>query len=165
MIQRIKQPVYKDNRGAFTPIELSGNWVQTNISINNKVGVFRGMHYQRAPKEQTKVVAVLQGKIVDFVLDIRPNSSTFGKLEYYELEVGDALIVPKGYAHGFITLQSNSIVNYLVDELYSPQDEGCIFWETVPALRELIDGYTKELQCQLTISDKDLQGTTLQQAI
>jgi len=165
MIKQIKQPVFKDNRGAFAPIQLDGSWSQTNISINDNVGVFRGMHYQVQPKEQTKVVAVLQGKVVDFVLDIRPDSRTFGKLERFELGVGDALVVPKGYAHGFLTLQSGSIISYLVDEPYSPQHEGCILWETIPELKSLVDHYLTSLQCRLTISDKDTQGITLQQVI
>jgi dTDP-4-dehydrorhamnose 3,5-epimerase len=72
-------------------------------------------------------------------------------------------MVPKGYAHGFLTLQSGTIVNYLVDEPYSPSDERCIKWDSVPDVKETITKYLSGWDLQLVISSKDEEGITLEE--
>jgi dTDP-4-dehydrorhamnose 3,5-epimerase len=67
---QLLQPVFKDHRGSFTPIKLSDKWVQSNISINDDIFVFRGLHYQDDPMGQTKLLSVIQGKIIDFVINL-----------------------------------------------------------------------------------------------
>ena len=64
----LNQPVYKDHRGSFTPINITGEWVQSNLSINDDIFTFRGLHFQESSKSQNKLVSVIQGKIIDFVV-------------------------------------------------------------------------------------------------
>lgn len=159
----LNQPVYKDHRGSFTPIDITGKWVQSNVSINDDIFTFRGLHFQESSKSQTKLVSVIQGKIIDFVVDIDKTSEDFGKVENFVLESGDSVMVPKGYAHGFLTLQSGTIVNYLVDEPYSPSDERCIKWDSVEDVREVITKLMSGFTFKIKISGKDTEGLTLEE--
>lgn len=159
----LNQPVYKDNRGSFTPIDIKGDWVQSNISINDDIFTFRGLHFQEFPKSQNKLLSVIQGKIIDFVVNIDKDSEDFGKVESFMLESGGSVMVPKGYAHGFLTLQSGTIVNYLVDEEYSPSDEKCIKWDSVEDVREIITKLMAGFTFKMKISNKDVEGITLEE--
>lgn len=153
-----KQPIFKDHRGSFTPIKLSDKWVQSNISINDDIFVFRGLHLQKYPKSQAKQVMVIQGKIIDFCVCVDKLNPNFEKVFEYVMEAGDTLYVPHGYAHGFLTLQSGTIVNYLVDEEYSPEHEVSIKWESVEEVRETITKLTAGFTFKLKMSDKDREG-------
>tara|TARA_Y100000817_G_C16538448_1_gene403297 strand:+ start:24 stop:575 length:552 start_codon:yes stop_codon:yes gene_type:complete len=130
---------YDDSRGSFSEVyrldQFSGflpdkiKFVQDNESFSNK-GVLRGLHFQESPFEQSKLVRVSHGKIQDVVVDIRKNSKTFGKHISLKLskENGRQLFVPKGFAHGFLVLSNQAIVNYKVDNYYSKEhDSGILF--------------------------------------
>jgi len=104
---------------------LSTHFVQINNSLAVHKGTLRGMHYQLAPKAETKVVRCLSGALWDCIIDLRPDSETFGQHHAVELSAHNRTMfyVPKGFAHGFITLQDNTEALYLVDEFYAPQQE------------------------------------------
>lgn len=123
------------NKKVFVELGLDFDFVQDNQSLSARVGVIRGLHYQLNPKAQTKLVRVLQGAIYDVVVDIRKSSPTFGKWQGFILseENKRQLLVPKGFAHGFCTLVSNTVVAYKVDEYYFPEHDRGILWND-PAL-------------------------------
>ena len=105
------------------------NFGQDNESKSSK-GVLRGLHYQLPPHAQTKLVRVIQGRVLDVAVDIRKNSPTFGQYVAVELssENKKQLLVPRGFAHGFVVLEDNTIFAYKVDNYYSPQcDRGIAF--------------------------------------
>ncbi|MFV0249882.1 MAG: dTDP-4-dehydrorhamnose 3,5-epimerase [Bacilli bacterium] len=105
------------------------NIVQTNRSLSAK-GIVRGLHFQKDPKCQAKIVECLQGAVLDVVVDIRNDSKTYGKWTSVLLtpEKGNQLLVPKGFAHGFVSLKDNTLFQYLVDNEYSKELEGGILW-------------------------------------
>lgn len=110
---------------------LETNFIQINNSLSVKKGTLRGLHYQLAPMQEVKVIRCIKGKIYDVIVDIREDSLTFGHSFGVELseENKTMLYVPKGCAHGFITLEDNSELFYLVSEYYSPQLERGIRWD------------------------------------
>lgn len=123
-----------DERGffarAFCEQEFAQHGIPTTIrQVNNSLsvqkGTLRGMHYQLAPKAETKIVRCLRGALYDIILDLRVGSSTFGESYGTELTAENRRLfyVPKGFAHGFITLTDNTEVLYFVDEFYSPENE------------------------------------------
>lgn len=95
-----------------------------------KKRVLRGLHFQLPPFEQAKLVRVTRGKVYDVIVDLRKNSPTFGKWEGFKLsaENFEILFVPRGFAHGFVTLKENTEVIYKVDNLYSPKHDSGIIW-------------------------------------
>ena len=103
------------------------DFCQNNI-VHSKKGVLRGLHYQLYPNAQSKLISVIQGTVLDVVVDIRKGSPTFRK--YLTQELSDQnnlqLFIPRGFAHGYITLSEKSIVQYKVDNFYYPQSEGSI---------------------------------------
>ncbi len=105
------------------------NFVQDNQSSSRK-GVLRGLHFQNAPYAQTKLVRVLSGEILDVVVDLRKQKSTFGKYFSAELSAENKkqLLVPKGFAHGFVVLSDQAEVFYKCDEYYNPQADGGILY-------------------------------------
>lgn len=126
----------EDSRGSFTRVFCSNelknvmnnqNIVQINISKNNQKGLIRGIHYQKKPNAEVKLINCIKGKIYDVVVDLRISSKTFLQWRSYELSQDDnkMLIIPKGCAHGFQTLTENSNLLYFHSEFYSPdQEEG-----------------------------------------
>lgn len=121
----------EDNRGFFARTwcqkefanqGLDSNLVQCNISFNNKKGTLRGMHFQVPPFAETKLVRCTQGAIYDVIVDLRSDSPTY--LQWTAVELTDknhkALYVPKGFAHGFQTLEDNTEVFYQMSEFYAP---------------------------------------------
>jgi dTDP-4-dehydrorhamnose 3,5-epimerase len=156
-----KQPIYKDHRGSFTPIDITGEWIQSNISINDDIYTFRGLHFQHGSFAQTKLVKVIKGKIIDFAVNIDKESDDYKKVHVFNLDEGDEVLVPKGYAHGFITLQSGTIVNYLVDNGYSKENEDSILRSTVPEISEVLGNVTNGKTFKIKISDKDITGKNL----
>ena len=135
----IEPKVHGDDRGYFVETfrqdlleEFLGykiNFCQDNESKSSK-GVLRGLHYQLAPSAQTKLVRVIQGRVLDVAVDIRKGSPTFGKHVSVELtsENKKQLLVPRGFAHGFVVLEDDTVFAYKVDNYYSPQnDRGIAF--------------------------------------
>lgn len=127
----LKPKVFTDHRGyffesynadTFRNLGIAINFVQDNESYSIK-NVIRGLHYQLSPYAQTKLVRVVSGRIFDVAVDIRKNSPTFGK--YIGVELSDEnkyqLLVPKGFAHGFVVLSDFAIVNYKCDQYYKPE--------------------------------------------
>jgi dTDP-4-dehydrorhamnose 3,5-epimerase len=135
----IEPKVHGDDRGYFVETfrvdkleEFLGykiKFCQDNESKSSK-GVLRGLHYQLAPFAQTKLVRVIQGKVLDVAVDIRKNSLTFGQYVAVELSAENKkqLLIPRGFAHGFVVLEDDTIFAYKVDNYYSPQcDRGIAF--------------------------------------
>jgi dTDP-4-dehydrorhamnose 3,5-epimerase len=141
--------IFNDNRGTFIPYNLEG-WDQMNISINEAKYTFRGLHYQTKPY-QTKLVKVIQGKVLDFLYNIKS-----GVVEVYELDQSNDLLVTDNYAHGFLTLEPDTIFTYLVKGKYNPKSEHSIIWNTIPEVKAIIESYTTA--DKLTISEKDKIG-------
>lgn len=104
---------------------------QANMSLTKLKGTFRGMHYQISPFQETKLVRCTQGAIYDVIIDLRENSPTYGKWFGVELTSDNhkMLYVPKDFAHGFITLENNTAVNYMVSQFYTPNSERGIKWD------------------------------------
>ena len=135
----IEPTVHGDSRGYFVETfrqdkleEFLGykiNFCQDNESKSSK-GVLRGLHYQLPPHAQTKLVRVISGRVLDVAVDIRRNSPTFGQHVAVLLSVENKkqLLVPRGFAHGFVVLEDDTIFAYKVDNYYSPQcDRGIAF--------------------------------------
>lgn len=105
-------------------------FVQVNNSLSGIKGTLRGMHYQLAPKAETKIVRCIRGAFWDVILDLRPGSASFGKWFGAELsaENRQMMYVPKGFGHGFITLTEDAEAFYFVDEFYAPETERIVRW-------------------------------------
>jgi dTDP-4-dehydrorhamnose 3,5-epimerase len=117
-------------RQRFHQAGITQEWVQDNHSFSSEPNVLRGVHFQTAPYAQDKLVRVLRGSIFDVAVDIRPGSPSFGKWVSRILSAGafNQLLVPKGFAHGFLTLEPNVEVFYKVSAPYDPGCERCIAW-------------------------------------
>ena len=113
----------------FTDNGINTNFVQDNIS-HSVSGVIRGLHFQKNPKAQAKLVTAVKGKIFDVAVDIRKNSPTYGKWisEILSENNHNLLYIPEGFAHGFCVLSKEADVYYKVSNEYSPEDEGGIIW-------------------------------------
>lgn len=132
-------PKYGDDRGFFSEVykraafEANGifiDWIQDNQSFSAIRGTVRGLHFQAPPTAQHKLVRVLRGAIYDVAVDIRNGSPTYGRWVGCELsaEKWNQLLVPIGFAHGFMTLTADVEVLYKVSAPYSKDDEGAIYW-------------------------------------
>ena len=109
----------------FAQHGLPTRMVQTNMSLTKQTGTLRGMHFQLAPHAEDKLVRCMRGAIWDAIVDIRPESPTYCQWIGVELteENGRMLLVPKGFAHGFLTLSDDAVVTYQVSEFYTPSAE------------------------------------------
>jgi len=114
----------------FAAHGLVTRFVQANDSLTIQSGTLRGMHYQLAPKAETKVVRCLHGELFDVILDLRKDSPTFGQSFGTALSADNRrmMYVPKGFAHGFLTLVGDTEASYLVDEYYAPEYERGVRW-------------------------------------
>lgn len=133
-------------------------FVQDNHSHSEQAGVLRGLHYQLPPRAQDKLLRVVRGRIFDVAVDIRRDSPTFGRWVGLELsaEVGNQILIPKGFAHGFVTMEPNSEVLYKVTDTYSPQHDRSIrFDDPAIGIRWPV------APSQLHISDKDRMAPVL----
>lgn len=135
----LRPPVFEDDRGYFSPtfnsdalgaLGIGTGFVQDNQSLSHESGTVRGLHGQIAPFEQAKLVRVLQGSIFDVLVDIRPGSSHFGQWDAHELTAAshEQIYVPRGFLHGFMTLEPDTIIAYKVDSAYAPDHEVSIMW-------------------------------------
>jgi dTDP-4-dehydrorhamnose 3,5-epimerase len=122
-------------RPAFAEQGIVCDFLQDNQSCSDRIGTVRGLHFQRPPFAQAKLIRVLSGAIFDVAVDLRRFSPSFGKHVAIELdsESGEQLLVPSGLAHGFCTLQPRTIVFYKVDQVYAPSDDSGVYWAD-PAL-------------------------------
>lgn len=163
----IEPKVHGDSRGYFVETfradkleEFLGykiNFCQDNESKSSK-GVLRGLHYQLSPYAQTKLVRVIQGKVLDVAVDIRKNSPTFGQYVAVELSADNKkqMLVPRGFAHGFVVLEDDTIFAYKVDNYYSPEcDRGISFDDKSLNIDWILN--KKELK----LSDKDTKQPKL----
>tara|TARA_B100000989_G_C19523698_1_gene465651 strand:+ start:746 stop:1297 length:552 start_codon:yes stop_codon:yes gene_type:complete len=122
--------LYKDDRGSFSEVfltksayeEFNISYVQENESISKK-NVFRGMHFQKGKYSQSKMIRVVKGKIIDVICDLRKSSKTFRKIIQLELDPQKLLFIPKGLAHGFLSLEEGAILNYKCDNFYNQSSE------------------------------------------
>jgi len=114
----------------FAAHGLVNRFVQVNNSLSAQIGTLRGMHYQLQPRAETKLVRCIRGGLYDVALDLRRSSPTFGQSFGAELTAENRrmMYVPKGFAHGFITLAENTEAFYFVDEFYSPEHERGVRW-------------------------------------
>lgn len=128
-----------DTRGFFSRVfcqkEFSDNGlepriVQVNNSLNKDKGTLRGLHYQLPPFQETKLVRVLRGSLWDVIVDLRQDSPTFGQWDAVTLtaEKRNMIMVPRGCAHGIITLEDNTEMVYFVSEFYAPEHERALKW-------------------------------------
>jgi dTDP-4-dehydrorhamnose 3,5-epimerase len=156
--KKIKNCIFFDERGSFSPLSLKlldKVWVQSNVSVNPKKWTLRGLHFQKGWYSQSKLIKVIKGEILDFVVDLR--GDTLPNVEFFEMSEGDEIIVPKGYAHGFITLEENTVVQYLVDNEYNPDSEGNLVWTKFDSILDKIKEISPEFdQSKIIISKKDL---------
>lgn len=131
--------VFGDHRGWFTETYnhkkfeengITNVFIQDNHSFSKEIGTLRGLHFQKAPYAQAKLVRCTKGRILDIAVDIRKNSPTYLKSVSIELsdENKKQLFIPRGFAHGFITLTDNVEVQYKVDNDYNPEHDRSILW-------------------------------------
>lgn len=129
--------VFADARGSFTETYnrralaeagITLDFVQDNQSLSRRAGTIRGLHYQAPPHAQDKLVRVLQGAVRDVVVDVRRGSPAFGRWVAVELsaENGRQLLVPKGFLHGFVTLEPDTMVLYKTSDHYAPECDGAV---------------------------------------
>lgn len=161
--------IYADSRGYFLESFNSNTFLNAGISFSavqdneskSSKGVIRGLHYQLKPSDQSKLIRVIEGKILDVALDIRKKSRTFGKWFGVELdsETKNQLLIPRGFAHGFSVLSDIAIIQYKCDNIYNPLCERGISlndpdldinWKVNPSAR--------------IISEKDLNSPRLKDA-
>jgi len=157
-----------DSRGYFTSVmeldkiraaDPSFTVVRVNRSLTQAKGAIRGLHFQRDPMAETKLVQCLRGEIFDVCVDFRPDSSTYLQWVGARLsaENQQLMLIPKGCAHGFQTLAADGLVEYFVDGSYSPSHEGGLRWDD-PAL-----GIAWPLPCSMT-STRDAEWPLLERA-
>lgn len=139
------------SRKAMSAAGVDTDFVQDNQAFNAKKGTLRGLHFQKAPHAQGKLVRVLQGAIFDVAVDVRPGSATYGQWVGATLtaEVGEQLWVPRGFAHGYATLTDDTMLFYKVDGLYAPETEGGLAWDDPDV------GIAWPLEGEPVLSDKD----------
>jgi dTDP-4-dehydrorhamnose 3,5-epimerase len=166
-----ESPIWKDDRGFFrewfkyeevkTATGQDFGIEQANISLSS-AGTLRGIHYSIAPRGQAKWITCVSGSIQDVIVDIRPDSKTFGKWVDVELkgDSGKAVFISGGLGHGFLALEENSAVAYLVSAPFSPTDE----YEINPLDEKIMINWGMETH-QLRISEKDLRAPSLEERL
>ncbi len=139
----------------FLELGLSSEFVQSSISYNKKKGTIRGMHYQTKPYEENKIVRCVKGKIFDVIIDLRLNSKFYKKWFSIELSENNhkMLYIPKGFAHGFQTLEDNTEILYDISQFFHPEFSKGIRWD------DKIFGIEWPIELSL-ISKKDLNYTS-----
>jgi dTDP-4-dehydrorhamnose 3,5-epimerase len=162
-----ESPIWSDDRGFFREWFKSEDIKnetgrdfgieQANISLSSR-GTLRGIHYSVAPRGQAKWITCVAGSIKDVIVDIRPDSKSFGQWIEVELrgDSGKAVLISEGLGHGFLALENNTAVAYLVSTAFSPTDE----YEINPLDKKIAINWGMEIS-ELKISDKDMKAPKL----
>ncbi|WP_442760309.1 dTDP-4-dehydrorhamnose 3,5-epimerase [Enterococcus italicus] len=168
-VKLIEPAVFGDHRGFFTEsysdqdfkeAGLAFDFIQDNHSLSTEPGVLRGLHFQKGDAAQTKLIRVVTGAVLDVIVDIRKGSPTYGKWEGYILSASNhrQLLVPRGFAHGFVTLTENVNFLYKCDNYYdAAADGGIAFDDPELAITWPID------QSKAILSEKDKHHPTLKE--
>ena len=138
------------NKNYLLDLGINESFIQDNISFSIQAGTLRGLHFQYGNFAQSKLISVLKGSIFDVFLDLREKSDTYG--EYYSISLdtdSGLLYVPKGFAHGFCTLENDTLISYKVDQIYNRENESGVLWND-PDLEIIWPEYNEYI-----ISDKD----------
>ena len=159
----ISHKLSSDNRGHFKEcfrkkdleniLDYKIDFCQENI-VHSKINVLRGLHFQKKPFAQAKLVTVIEGNILDVAVDIRKNSITYGKYFRYFLSSNnhESLFIPRGFAHGYITLSKNAIIKYEVDNYYNKNmEDGIAFNDNYLKIDWMVN------RKDIIISQKDLK--------
>jgi dTDP-4-dehydrorhamnose 3,5-epimerase len=151
----IKNKVHKDLRGSLQEIFKKKQFLSNfkfSLLVSSKKNVFRGLHFQ-LKKQQKKVLVVINGSILDYCLDLRKKSKTFGKIFKYKLRKNSILFIPKGFAHGYLSLENNTQMVYLLSE------------DRFKKYERTVDIYDKKLNLKIKknyiVSKKDKKGMSL----
>lgn len=165
-VKRIIPNIHYDSRGyfyeSFNDKEFkekvcNTTFVQDNQSYS-KYGTMRGLHWQKAPYAQSKLVRVIKGYVIDFAVDIRVGSPTFG--EYVSVELNEEnhvqLFIPRGFAHGFIVISPDALFQYKCDNLYNKESESGCSWDSISDWNESPFGMLYINPDDIILSDKDL---------
>ncbi len=158
-----------DNRGLFaetynkktlTDLGIKSNFVQDNQSLSKYKNTFRGIHIQLKPYTQAKLIRVTRGKIIDYVVDLRLKSKSFGKFITIKMNEKDnkLLYIPAGFGHAFLTLENNTIVNYKVDKYYSKVSSKTILFND----SQINLSFNKIKTNKLILSKNDKKGISLE---
>ena len=153
MIKKIIHSTFEDSRGSFTSFNSKFNnqeWDQISVVVNSNKYTFRGLHYQTDPP-QTKCLKIIKGKVLDILVDLKTK-----EVFEFELDNTEILYIPNNYAHGYLTLEEDTIVTYLVEGVYNPTSEHSIVWNTIPQVRDIVNNQLQS--CKLYISEKDEMG-------
>ena len=170
-VKLVQLKVRGDSRGFFMESFREADWrpilgdrsfIQDNQSLSGPAGTVRGLHYQMPSFTQIKLVQALRGRILDVAVDLRRASPTFGRHVAVELAAGDGrqLFVPEGFAHGFMTLEPDSMVAYKVSSGYEPKSERGIAWDDP----DLAIAWPPALRAGATLSPRDRQWPRLKDA-
>lgn len=168
-VKIIEPAVFGDHRGFFTEsyseqdfkeAGITYNFVQDNHSLSTQPGVLRGLHFQKGAAAQTKLIRVVSGVVLDVIVDIRKGSPTYGKWEGYLLSEFNhrQLLVPKGFAHGFVTLTPNVNFLYKCDNYYNAEADAGIAFDDPDLAIEWPIALDKAI-----LSDKDKKHPTLKE--
>ena len=169
----IEPKVFEDSRGffmesynynTFKELGINNIFVQDNISKSSK-GVLRGLHFQKDEHAQAKLVYVLRGAVLDITVDLREDNETFGRYEAVELNDKNKrmLFIPRGFAHGFLTLEDDTEFVYKCDNFYNPKSEVGIIWNDIDLNIDWnLDKYNIKEE-ELIISEKDKKNITFKE--
>lgn len=171
-VKLVQLAVHGDGRGFFMETYREADWrpilgrrifVQDNQSLSAQAGTLRGLHYQMPPFAQAKLVQAACGRIFDVAVDLRRGSQTFGRHVAVELAAGDGrqVFVPEGFAHGFITLEPDSMVTYKVTAPYEPSAERGIAWDDA----DLAIAWPPSLRASAVLSPRDRRWPRLKDAV
>lgn len=163
----ITPKIFNDKRGlfyesyskpTFLKHGLNYDFIQDNHSFSKDKYTFRGLHYQMNPKAQTTLVRVVSGEILDFAVDLRKNSPTYGKYTSVLLSAENhkQLLIPKGFAHGFLTLTDNVNILYKMDDVYAPE------YDRILNVKDPMLGINLNIDfSKITIAEKDKEAPFL----
>jgi dTDP-4-dehydrorhamnose 3,5-epimerase len=162
-LRHLKPRRFADSRGYFVETHnertlsragIAARFVQDNESHSVRRGTIRGLHFQLPPAAQAKLVRVVRGSVYDVAVDLRVGSPTFGRWEGVKLtaDAGEQLFVPRGFAHAFCTLETDTVVAYKVDDFYSPANDSGLIWNDPTLAIDWPLGSD-----QAVLSDKDLK--------
>ena len=169
----IEPKIFEDSRGffmesynynTFKELGIENIFVQDNHSKSSK-GVLRGLHFQKGDSAQAKLVRVLKGSVLDIAIDLREDSETFGKYVAVELNEKNKrmFFIPRGFAHGFLTLEDNTEFFYKCDNFYNPKSEGGLIWNDIDLNIDWnLDKYNIKEE-ELIISEKDKKNITFKE--